>query len=313
MTIKVGYLLPTRERVMADVHETGPILAWAEKCEAVGLDSVWLGDSLLAKPRHEPLTLMSAIAARTARVEIGTAVLLPMLRNPVVMAQQVATLDQVAEGRIILGLGVGHDIPVNRAEFQAAGVPFEKRIGTLLEGIQLCRALWSGEPVDWDGRWQMQGAVLGPKPYRAGGPPIWGGGGVDAALKRAGRYWDGWMPSGPDDSRVYAEGWAEIAGHAQAAGRDPADIVGSMYLTLAVGPDDAETNERINTYLETYYNQPADKLRKYQGTFSGTQEAALAWLRGFANAGVSHFVLRFVGDHDQNIDLAASIRAELNA
>ena len=76
MTIKVGYLLPTRERVMAGVHETGRILELAKRCEAVGMDSVWLGDSLFAKPRHDPITLMSAIAARTKRVEIGTAVML---------------------------------------------------------------------------------------------------------------------------------------------------------------------------------------------------------------------------------------------
>jgi alkanesulfonate monooxygenase SsuD/methylene tetrahydromethanopterin reductase-like flavin-dependent oxidoreductase (luciferase family) len=313
MTIKVGYLLPTRERVMADVHETGPILAWAEKCETEGLDSVWLGDSLTAKPRHEPLTLLSAIAARTTRVEMGTAVLLPMLRNPVIMAQQVATLDQISEGRVILGIGIGNDSPPNRAEFKAANVPFEKRVGTMLEGLRLCKALWTGEPIDWDGRWQMENAVVGPKPFTPGGPPIWGGGGVDAALKRAGRYWDGWMPSGPEDSAVYAKGWEAIAGHARDAGRDPGTLVGSVYLTLAVGPDAAETNQRINTYLETYYNQPAKKLRSYQGTFAGTQDAALDWLRGFAVGGATHFVLRLVGDHDENIELAAAMRAELNS
>ncbi|MEK9724896.1 MAG: LLM class flavin-dependent oxidoreductase, partial [Rhodospirillaceae bacterium] len=107
------------------------------------------------------MTLMAAIAARTRRVEIGTAVLLPMLRNPVVLANQLATVDRIAEGRIILGIGVGHDIPVSRAEFAAAGVPFEKRVGRMLEGLNLCQALWTGEPVDWDGRWTLSGAVVG--------------------------------------------------------------------------------------------------------------------------------------------------------
>ena len=76
---------------------------------------------------------------------MGTAVLLPMLRNPVLLAHQVATIDQIAEGRLILGFGTARDIPPIRMEFEAAGVPFEKRIALMLEQMRLCRALWSGE------------------------------------------------------------------------------------------------------------------------------------------------------------------------
>ncbi len=86
MTLEVGYLLPTRERIVAGVHETGPILALADRAEALGLDAVWIGDSLLAKPRHEPLALIAAIAGRTTKIRMGTAGLLPMLRNPGLLA-----------------------------------------------------------------------------------------------------------------------------------------------------------------------------------------------------------------------------------
>ena len=189
---RIGYLLPTRERIMSGANETGPMLALAERAEALGYDSIWIGDSLLARPRHDPLTLMAAVAARTRRAAVGTAVLLPALRNPVVLAHQVATLDRIAEGRLILGYGIAGDVPNIRAEFAAAGVPFEKRVGRMLEGLRLCRALWSGEPVDWDGRWTVKEGVLGPVPHNPGGPPIWLGGGVPAALKRAAREFDGW-------------------------------------------------------------------------------------------------------------------------
>src|SRR5471032_3489581 len=106
---RLGYLLPTRECIMEGVHETAPLLALAEKAEALGFDSVWVGDSLLARPRHDPLTLLAAVAARTRKVEMGTAVLLPALRNPVVLAHQVATLDRLCEGRLILGVGIASD------------------------------------------------------------------------------------------------------------------------------------------------------------------------------------------------------------
>src|SRR5690348_4405973 len=108
---KLGYLLPTRERVMEGRAETATLLVLAERAETLGFDAIWVGDSLLARPRHDPLTLLAAVAARTRKVEMGTAVLLPALRNPVVLAQQLATLDRIAEGRLILGVGIATDVP----------------------------------------------------------------------------------------------------------------------------------------------------------------------------------------------------------
>ena len=144
MTPKLGYLLPTREKSCKDIRKPRPLLALAERAEALGYASVWVGDSLLARPRHEPLTLLAGVAGRAKRVEIGTAVLLPALRNPVLLAHQVATLDQVSEGRLILGVGFASDRPNIRAEFAAAGVPFEKRLGRMMEGLRLCKAFWTG-------------------------------------------------------------------------------------------------------------------------------------------------------------------------
>ena len=154
---KLGYLLPTREQIMEGrADDRRRCWTLPTRAEALGYDSVWVGDSLLARPRHEPLTLLAGVAGRVPRVALGTAVLLPALRNPVLLAHQVATLDQVSEGRFILGVGIARDVPNIRAEFAAAGVPFEKRVGRMMEGLRLCRALWSGEPVDWDGRWPVQ-------------------------------------------------------------------------------------------------------------------------------------------------------------
>src|SRR2546421_12364912 len=106
MAVEFGALIPPREVVMSGRPETGPLLAMAERAEAAGFDSVWVGDSLTARPRHEPLTLMSAIAGRTRRVRIGTGVLLPALRPPVVLAHVIGTLDSVDEGRVLHGVGL---------------------------------------------------------------------------------------------------------------------------------------------------------------------------------------------------------------
>ncbi|MBV8739341.1 MAG: LLM class flavin-dependent oxidoreductase, partial [Alphaproteobacteria bacterium] len=221
MAPRIGYLLPTREAVMQGRPETGPLLALAERAEALGYDAVWVGDSLLARPRHDPLTLLTAVAARTRRVSVGTAVFLPALRNPVVLAHQLATLDRISQGRLVLGAGIATDVANIRAEFTAAGVPFEGRVGRMMEGLRLARALWTGQPVDWEGRWSVKGGVLGPTPHRPGGPPIWLAGSVRPAFERAARHFDGWFANEPDVVRWGAQ-WREVQQIVREVGRDPA-------------------------------------------------------------------------------------------
>ena len=307
---RLGYLLPTRERVMEGRHETASLLALVERAEALGFDSLWVGDSLLARPRHDPLTLLAAVAARTRKVELGTAVLLPALRNPVVLAQQVATIDRISEGRLILGIGIAADLPNIRTEFESAGVPFDKRVGRLVEGMALCRALWTGKKVDWDGRWKVEGGVLGPTPHRPGGPPIWIAGAVKAARERTGRLFDGWFPNSPSVAE-YPVQWAEVQAAARAAGRDPDALTGAMYLTLAIDDDAARAEARLNAYLEHYYGQPADVIRRRQMSYAGPAAGAAQWMKSYADGGASHLVLRFAGDHERHLETAARLRRDL--
>lgn len=309
MAISLGYLLPTRERVMVGVHDTDQILKLGDKAEEVGLDSVWIGDSLLAKPRHEPLALIAAIAGRTERIKMGTAVLLPMLRNPVLLAHQAATIDQISHGRLILGVGTARDVPAIRNEFMAAGVPFEKRIGTMLEGMRLCRALWAGGPVDWEGRWTVKGAELAPEPFTPGGPTIWSGGGVPAALKRAARNFDGWFPSGPGTGKDWAASWARLKEYAEEAGRDPAEITGAVYMTVAVNEDTFQANAELDHYLESYYLLPAAQIREQQYCVAGDQASVTAWIREFVDGGASHICVRFTGsDDERQMETLAAMR-----
>lgn len=307
---RVGYLLPTRERVMEGLPETASLLTLAERAESLGFDSVWAGDSLLARPRHDPLTLLAAVAASTRKVELGTAVLLPALRNPVVLAHQVATLDRISEGRLILGVGIAADVPAIRAEFEAASVPFDKRVGRLVEGLALARALWTGKPVDWEGRWKVKAAVLGPTPHRPGGPPIWVAGAVAAARQRTGRLFDGWFPNSPGVSE-YKTQWAEVTEAARAAGRDPATLTGAMYLTLAIDDDTTRADAKLNDYLEQYYGVPPLATRKRQMSYAGPAAGAAAWLKAYADAGASHLVLRFAGDHERHLETVAGLRRDL--
>lgn len=311
MTVELGYLLPTREWVMEGQPQVTPLVALAERAESLGLDSIWVGDSLLAKPRHEPLTLLAAIAARTRKIKLGTAVLLPVLRNPVLLAHQLATLDQACTGRLIIGVGTGADLPSIRAEFAATGVPFEKRGSRMLETVQLCQALWTGKPVDWHGRWTLHDAVIGPTPCTPGGPPIWAGGNVIGVLKRTGRHFDGWFPSGPSDATIWGQRWEQVRAFAQEAGRDAESVTGALYLTVAIDEDGSKASDRLDDYLHRYYNQPAHVIRAQQGCFAGTLGGAADWIRSYIDVGARHFALRLPGDHERNMDRLEALREKL--
>jgi alkanesulfonate monooxygenase SsuD/methylene tetrahydromethanopterin reductase-like flavin-dependent oxidoreductase (luciferase family) len=310
MAVRIGYLLPTRESIMEGRPEGEPLLKLAERAEELGYDSVWVGDSLLARPRHEPITLLAGVAGRTRRVKIGTAVLLPALRNPVLLAHQVATLDQVSSGRVILGIGIASDVPNIRAEFRAAGVPFEKRVGTMMEGMRLGKALWTGKPVDWDGRWHVERGVLGPTPHQAGGPPIWGGGSAPAALERAARYFDGWFPTGPD-AKGWGEQWRQVQTLAREAGRDPGSIEPASYLTLAIDDSRQRAEQRITDFLTAYYGN-RDLTKQRQGAFGGPVDAAAEWLASYVEEGARYLVLRFAGDHARHLETIAKLREKIS-
>src|SRR3954447_19414859 len=137
-------------------NETAPLLKLAARAASLGFQSVWVGDSLTARPRHDPLTLLAAVAGQTPSLTLGTAVLLPALRNPVLLAHQVATLDRLCEGRLILGIGIAADTPAVRRDFESTGVPFDKRVARMNEAMRLCQALWTGQLVDWTGLWTVK-------------------------------------------------------------------------------------------------------------------------------------------------------------
>ncbi len=311
MAPKLGYLLPTREQIMEGKPDAASLLALATRAEAEGYDSIWVGDSVLARPRHDPLTLLAGVAGRVPRVELGTAVLLPALRNPVLLAHQVATIDQISEGRLILGVGFAGDVPNIRAEFAAAGVPFDKRIGRMMEGLRLCRALWTGQPVDWDGRWPVHQGVLAPTPYRPGGPPLWIGGNLPTSLQRAGKFFDGWFPVAPA-ADAFGAGLTQVRSIAVAAGRDPASVAGAMYVTIALDDDTAKANDRLLRFLGAYYAPaPAEVIRLRQACYAGPVAGVAEYLEAYAKAGVTHFCVRFAGEHESHMTALAKARRSL--
>jgi alkanesulfonate monooxygenase SsuD/methylene tetrahydromethanopterin reductase-like flavin-dependent oxidoreductase (luciferase family) len=314
VSVRIGVVAPTREELLFGSGDARSVVAFAEHAEAAGFDSVWVGESLLARPRFEPLTLLSAMAARTTTATLGTAVLLPALRHPLLLAHALATLDQLASGRLVVGVGAGASVPGTEAELAAVGVGMAARIGRLVEGTRLVRALWRGPLSRWDStRWPLDAVDLGIRPHRHGGPPLWLGGDAPATLERAGRWFDGWMPFVPKPAR-YARGWAQVRQAAEAAGRDPDRLVPALYVNVTLDDDAAWARAEQAAHLGAYYGVDPELMTQLQASHAGSVESAADWASGFVAAGARHLVLRLTARRPADqLDAAAALAGALRS
>jgi probable F420-dependent oxidoreductase len=298
--VTFGFLLPTREMVMAQsTPDLRQLLALAERAEALGFDSVWAGDSILARPRLEALTTLAAVAARTQRVQLGTAVLLSALRHPVLLANEAANVDLISQGRLILGLGIATKSRPIEQEFTACGVPFARRISLFEEGVSIMRRLWTEPEVSFSGRhFQLQEVRPGLRPFRPSGIPLWLAGSVENAHRRVLRLGDGWFPN-PPSPRVFAQGWDRLQALAQETGKNAQALHRCVYTTLNINNDVAQAEGEMRAFVEGYYSTPYDVMAGNQGLCAGPAERCIAWLNEFVAAGAQTLVLRF-GSPDQN-------------
>jgi len=237
--MNVGVSLPT----VGPIGEREFVLDIARAADRAGLHSVWGTDhvvfpkerktpypyqrsttELLFSPGVDwldPIATMGVVAGATEHVMIGTAVLVLPYRSPVVLANELASLDRLSEGRILLGIGAGW----MNEEFEAVGVPPSERGPRTDEYIRALKLLWSSKGyVSFDGRFvQLRDVTLASKPYRDGGPPIYVGGNSAPALRRAGRIADGWLGMEIFVDEI-ADARTALHKAAADAGRDPASI-----------------------------------------------------------------------------------------
>ena len=270
----------------------------ARRADEAGYDAVWVGDSIVAKPRLEPLTTLAYLAGITERVRLGTAVLLPALRHPVVLAHQIANLDQISRGRALLGLGVGWSLPSAEREWAACGADHKRRVRRLEQHVELWRTLWRGEPVSHrEGDVDLVEHTIGPLPWNPEGPPILITAGnrgemIPAQFDRFARLGDGIITT-----YLHAEECRVVREHAEKAlvqhGRASFDFPLCVYTTVRLD-DEAATAERVTAeFLATYYGGGVHQ----RGTMGlGPAGAVIDALRSYAAAGVTDLCIRFVGD-----------------
>ena len=297
-TIRYGLLLPTSGVQLVGPSNARALIDLAVEVERLGFDSVWAGDSL-SRGRIEPLALLSAIAAVTERVTLGTAALLPAFRHPVPAAQALASLDLLSGGRLVLGVGGGYP-GFSEHELGLVGVDPRTRFRWLDDVVELWRQLWSTDPPT-----TFHGRVLHhdwlpaiPPPARPGGPPIWLAGASKPALLRTGRHYDGWLPY-PPDVTDYQTGLDQIRATATEAGRDPDAITPSLFATVFIDDDERRARREMSEYVESNYKLPMETVADIQVLITGTAEQVLARLGSYADAGARHIAVRIGTLHQE--------------
>ena len=290
-------LLPTRGILLRGEQPPNAdrVFRMAERVEEAGLDSVWVGDSLVAKPRLEPLAALAALATRTSRVRLGTAVLLPALRHPVLLAQTMATVDLISGGRLIIGAGVGGAFnEEQRGEWAAAGVDPKRRARRFEEIVEIAKGLGDGQPYSHhEGRnFNLDAVTMLPAATQADGIP-WllathHRAGKPAQIERAARVGDGIIAIS-DTPAEFAEVIAQVDAKAEEHGRDTSNRENVFYLTVNVNEDEAVGKEDAEDWLMRYYG--ANIWGTRWGPFGGVQNVADR-MAAYAEAGAGTLVVR---------------------
>jgi alkanesulfonate monooxygenase SsuD/methylene tetrahydromethanopterin reductase-like flavin-dependent oxidoreductase (luciferase family) len=267
---------------------------WLAAVERLPVESVWQGGHLLPPTgTGEAITRLALMTAWTERIRVGTSVLLLPLYHPVVVAKQLADLDSRSGGRLTVGVGVGGEFP---AEFEAVGIPVAERGARTSESIEILRALWQGGPVSHQGKfWGFSDLELRPVQapgspgMRPGGPPVVVAGRKEAAMRRAARLGDGWMPYlvSPD---AYARSVSVITQEAGASGRDLAGFEWLLFLYCSVRRDGEQARDDVGSFLGAAYgDKPRAMLDRIAP--SGTPEEVAARLQPYVDAGARHIII----------------------
>jgi probable F420-dependent oxidoreductase len=307
MTMEFGIALPTSAHARPEYEEAGRLRAMAERAEELGFEGVWVCEHLLRAPLIygvsflSPLSVLAHVAARTRRIRLGTAVLILPLRNPVLLAKELATLDLLLEGRLVLGVGTGWDA----REFEACGVPLRERAGRTDEGLSLLRRLLSEESVSFRGKhYDVRDVTIEPRPRRF--PEVWIGGGSKMAdpaaadkpvlapsvLARIQREADVWIARPTDQSLILAD-LEQVRAACHSPEREGRPLKCAHFNFLHVVDTD-DRDEALGAQRDVFgrvmgAHRPFDVLERCY--LMGTPAEIVAKLARLGRAGFEYFIL----------------------
>lgn len=273
---------------LPDVHA---LVDYGVRMEQLGFDSLWVWDHVLLGvepnfPIIEALTLLTAVAARTTKIKLGTGILVLPLRNPVMLAKQLSSMDLLSDGRLILGMASGW----YKREFDAVGVPFEKRGKIMDENLDILTRFWTEDMVKGDFMYhKIPAGVMYPKPAQKPRPPILIGGYVDRVLKRAALTGDGWLTYFYT-AESFAKSWAKVRDFAKEGGKDPDTLLNGSQLPIRIGKSRAAIEGEMMEWLTKEWDYAAWSESTKDSAVLGTVDECVAQLKAHLAAGVQKLI-----------------------
>jgi probable F420-dependent oxidoreductase len=295
--IAFGMSLPHRSPDRIDMKV---VRAVAQRAEALGFRDLWVTENTLDHVTcFDPVVVLTYAAAVTSRIRVGASVVVLAIHSPMMVAHQWATLDTVSNGRAILGVGLGRE-----HHYREFAVPQEGRVRRFREEVDLIRALWTQQTVDYRGRfYQLEGATMSPKPVQQ--PlPIWLGVGHPDAVRRAGTMADGWMGSGGSSIAEFGRSVPVLREALAHAGRDVGSFPISKRIFMAVDDRPEVARAELNRWFTEVYHNPA-------GTdasgIHGTPEQVREKLEEVVAMGANHLLLNPVSRHVEQLEALAEV------
>ena len=296
-----------------EMPDAQALIEYGIRMEQLGYESVWVWDHILLGvdpyfPILDSLSVLTAVAARTETIRLGTGILVLPSRNPVVLAKQLSSIDQISNGRLTLGMASGW----YKREFDAIGVPFNKRGNIMDQNLEILTRLWQEDSVTGSyPPYELAEAVLSPKPVKKPRPPILIGGYVDRVLKRAGVVGDGWLTY-YYTAEGFIKSWDKVRRFAEEAGKDPDTLKSINQLPIYVGKSRDDVEAPMLKWLTTEWDFAGWSDSTTDSAVLGTVEECIEQLQAHLKAGVQQITLvpyRF--DMEQIELIAAEILPEL--
>ena len=273
------------------------------RAEDLGFDDCWLTEGILSRNFNlEPITYLSYLAAMTERIRLGVAVVILNTRNPVQLAKALATVDQLSNGRLSLGIGLG---AVTR-NYPAFGIPTERRVARFEEALKVMKALWTEERATLPGEfWRLEGAHMQPKPLQKPAIPVIFGGHSEPALRRAVRLGDGWMAAGSTSTDQSIESLKRICGYLEEAGREAGrdkDFLLSKRIYIAIDDNETLARQKLSAALSYQYG---GRDQSSVG-LAASANRAVDVLGSLREAGAQHVLVNPVYDHMNQMEVLAA-------
>jgi probable F420-dependent oxidoreductase len=289
-----------------ELPDAGALVEYGVRMEQLGFDSLWVWDHILlgvepSFPIIESLTLLTAIAARTRTIKLGTGILVLPLRNPVVRAKQLSSMDQLSGGRLIMGMASGW----YKREFDAVGVPYDKRGKIMDENLTILKRFWTEDMVQGEyGCHSIPAGVMFPKPVQKPRPPILIGGYVDRVLQRAAVAGDGWLTYFYR-AESFAKSWAKIRDFAIEAGKDPDTLLNAAQLPIRIGNSRAEVESGMMEWLGKEWDYASWSDSTKDSAILGTVDDCVEQLKVHLAAGVQKIIFVPYKYETEQIELIA--------